>query len=163
VSSPVEADREVTDEIRPAGRWASLVAGIVPATIGAAAALLSPQLGLGTPTEPGPGMWPFLLGVSLFGASLVLLALHSRLTPCEAFTPGVWAVGLGVASLVAFTVLVPLVGFEYPAAALIALWIKVIGGESWRTALVVAVCATAALYALFILALGVSFPHLIAI
>jgi putative tricarboxylic transport membrane protein len=136
---------EPADATRPAGRWASLVAGIVPAAIGATAAVLSP------------------LGVSLVGASLVLLALHSRLAPCEAFTRGVWAVGLGVASLVAFVVLVPLVGFEYPAAALIALWLKVIGGESWRTVLVVAVGATAALYALFILALGVSFPHLISI
>ncbi|MFC5830661.1 tripartite tricarboxylate transporter TctB family protein [Nonomuraea insulae] len=158
-----EAGEEASEEIRPAGAWASVVAALAPGVFGAAMAIMALSLGLGRLSEPGAGLWPFALGVLLVAVSVALLTTRRRQAACESFGRGGWSVVLGAVSLVAFIMLLPLVGFEIPTVVLIALWLKVIGGEGWRTTVAVSVLATAGFHALFVLALGVSIPHLIAI
>lgn len=71
-------------------------------------------------------------------------------------------VALGALSLVAYTLLIERVGFEVMTVLLLVLWMRGFGRDSWRLSLAVAVAACAASYLLFIVALGVSLPHLVA-
>jgi putative tricarboxylic transport membrane protein len=78
----------------------------------------------------------------------------------EAIGREAWIVVLGSLSLVAYTLLFEVLGFEIPTIALLVFWLKVLGGETWRTAVTVALGATVSVYLVFLLALGVALPHL---
>ncbi|MEU5882393.1 tripartite tricarboxylate transporter TctB family protein [Spirillospora sp. NPDC047279] len=152
------------DEPRQGGPALAVAAGAVPALIGLAALWPAVGLGLGSLTEPGPGLWPAFVAVLLVAAGAVIVrgALTARGTAdTEAFTRGTAAVALGAASLAAYTFLFELVGFEIPTVLLLAGWLRFLGGEKWITTAVVAVLATVAAHLLFITALGVPLPHLI--
>ena len=116
------------------------------------------RLGVGSLTDPGPGLWPLIVSVVL-----VLTGAAVALRPGDDAEPigrEAWIVVLGCVSLVAYTLLIEVIGFEIPTIALLVFWLKVLGEEPWRTSLTVAVGATVAVYAVFILALGVALPHL---
>ena len=113
---------------------------------------------MGSLTDPGPGLWPLIVSVVL-----VLTGAAVALRPgddAEAIGREAWIVVLGCVSLVAYTLVIEVIGFEIPTIALLVFWLKVLGEEPWRTAVTVAVGATVAVYAVFILALGVALPHL---
>jgi hypothetical protein len=59
-----------------------------------------------------------------------------------------------------FVLLVPRIGFEIPSVLVLALWLKVLGRESWLTTAVVSVTTTAVLYLLFVILLGTPLPRL---
>ncbi|GER23294.1 hypothetical protein NCCP1664_17900 [Zafaria cholistanensis] len=155
----VEAD--VDDEaVTPAGAWSHLVAGGVPLAFGVVMMLGSINLGLGSPTSPQPGLWPFALSVLLIALSIGLLVGRGRFGPCESFGSGTLTVIAGVGSIAAFTILLPLIGFEIPAIVLAAFWLKILGQESWRVVAMVPILCTAAFHLLFVEGLGVAIPHL---
>ena len=58
--------------------------------------------------------------------------------------------------------MLPSVGFEIPAIVLSIVWLRFLGGESWRSTIVIAVATTAAFYLLFLYALKIPLPHLLA-
>lgn len=128
--------------------------------VGALAAWQAHRLGLGTMTAPGVGLWPLVVGVVMIctGAAVAL----RRNDDAEPIGRTSRVVILGAASLLAYAALFELVGFEIPTIGLVAFWLKVLGGVSWRMTAAVSVAAAATLYVVFILALGVSLPHLIA-
>jgi putative tricarboxylic transport membrane protein len=136
----------------------SRVAGLVALAVGVAAALGARGLGVGSLTDPGPGLWPLVVG-----AVLVITGAAVAVRPGdEAETIGrdAWAVVVACVSLVAYTAVIGAVGFELPTAILLAFWLRVLGGEPWRTTVVVSVGVTVVAYVVFILALGVALPHL---
>ena len=136
----------------------SRVAGLVALTVGVAAALGARDLGVGSLTNPGAGLWPLVVG-----AVLVITGAAVAVRPGEeAETIGrdAWVVVVACVSLVAYTVVIRAVGFELPTAILLAFWLRVLGGEPWRTTVAVSVGVTVVAYVVFILALGVALPHL---
>ena len=136
----------------------SRVAGLVALTVGLAAAFGARDLGIGSLTNPGPGLWPLVVS-----AVLVITGAAVAVRPGdEAATIGrdAWAVVVACVSLVAYTAVIGVVGFELPTAILLAFWLRVLGGEPWRTTVVVSVGVTVVAYVVFILALGVALPHL---
>ena len=70
---------------------------------------------------------------------------------------------VGIVTFVAFGVLMPLVGFEIPALVLCVIWLKFLGGESWRNTVVISVVTVATFYFLFLYGLRIPLPHLIAL
>ncbi|MGP3911513.1 tripartite tricarboxylate transporter TctB family protein [Nonomuraea sp. 10N515B] len=142
-------------------RRLNLVAALVPLVIGVVAALMSWNLGVGSLSAPGPGMWPLVVSVAMVVIAAVLMLQSRPRGDEERFTKDVVTVAIAAASLIAYAFLFELVGFEVPTIALLVLWLKGLGRESWRMTAVVSVVATAALYLLFITGLGVSLPHII--
>ncbi|MDP4502212.1 tripartite tricarboxylate transporter TctB family protein [Nonomuraea turcica] len=142
-------------------RRLNVVAALVPLVIGVVAALMSWNLGVGSLSAPGPGMWPLVVSVAMVVVAAVLVLQSRPRGDEERFTKDVVTVAIAAASLIAYAFLFELVGFEVPTIALLVLWLKGLGRESWRVTAVVAVVATAALYLLFITGLGVSLPHII--
>jgi putative tricarboxylic transport membrane protein len=57
--------------------------------------------------------------------------------------------------------LMPVSGFEIPALLLCVIWLKFLGGESWRSTIVISVVTVTAFYLLFLYGLRIPLPHLI--
>ena len=151
------------DEERPphAGPLAQVAAGLVTLALGLAGTVLSLGYGLGSLTEPGPGLWPFAVAVAVTALSLAQIAFGRSAQDTEQFTRSSVLTGLGVLSLVGLAALLPVIGFEVPSLVLMVVWLRFLGGESWRMTAVVSVVTVAAFYALFVLALSIPLPRLI--
>jgi hypothetical protein len=66
----------------------------------------------------------------------------------------------GLVTLAAMVALMPLIGFELPALVLCIIWMRFLGGETWRSTVLLSAIVVAAFYGIFVLALGTSIPHL---
>ena len=69
---------------------------------------------------------------------------------------------VGVITFVAFGLLMPVTGFEIPAARAVRHLVAFLGGESWRNTVVISVVTVAVFYLLFLYGLRIPLPHLIA-
>ncbi|MDG4856903.1 tripartite tricarboxylate transporter TctB family protein [Streptomyces sp. T-3] len=143
-------------------RTQARLGALVPLGIGAFAAAAAVSMGLGSLAAPGPGLWPLIVSLAMATLSASLLLNPGADTEQEPFNRQALVVALGALSLVAYTLLIEQVGFEVVTVLLLVLWMRGFGRESWRLSLAVALAACAALYLLFIVALSVSLPHLIA-
>jgi putative tricarboxylic transport membrane protein len=156
-----EVAHDLEEDHPPAGGPAYQVVGAaVTLLIGAVGAVLAYGYGLGSLREPGPGLWPFMVSLAIAILSAVLLLVGRGLTDSEALTRSSMHPAIGVVTLLAVGLLMPVVGFEIPALALCIVWLRFLGGETWRSAAVVGTLTTAAFYVLFLYALQVPLPHL---
>jgi putative tricarboxylic transport membrane protein len=144
----------------PAGPISNLVTAVVIAALGVAAIVGSLALGVGSPGQPGPGSWPLLMGVALLVLSVVLAFLARRTTDAERFTRASWQVLAGLVTMILFVSAIGVIGFEIPAALLTFVWLRYLGGESWRLSIVISIAVVIAFYAIFVGALSVRIPHL---
>lgn len=92
--------------------------------------------------------------------SVVLLLISRRWTDSERFTRSSVLPGVALATLVVLGFLIPAIGFEIPALLLCVVWLRFLGGESWRSTVVVSLCTVTAFYALFLYGLRIPLPHL---
>lgn len=158
-----EVAHELEEERPPSGGPAyQIVGALVGIAIGIGGAVLSAGYGLGSLREPGPGLWPFVVSVLIAAMSAVLLVVGRNLTDAEAFTRSSILPIVGIITFVAFGVLMPVTGFEIPALAMCVIWLKFLGGESWRNTVIISVVTVAAFYVLFLYGLRIPLPHLIA-
>jgi putative tricarboxylic transport membrane protein len=157
VAHELEEDRPVAG-----GPAYQTVGALVGIAVGVGGAVLAYGYGLGSLREPGPGLWPFVVSVLVAALSVILLVVGRGLTDSEAFTRSSVLPVIGAVTFVAFGLLMPLTGFEIPALALCVIWLRFLGGESWRNTIVISVLTTAAFYFLFLYGLRIPLPHLIA-
>jgi hypothetical protein len=151
----------VEDGPSPGGPVLAHAAGVIPILIGLVTLWFATDLGLGSLTDPGPGLWPAMVSVLLVGTGAWIVYGARTATDTEAFTRETRAVGIGAASLAVYAYLFELIGFEIPTVLLLTLWLKFLGNEGWLMTGIVSVLSTAAAYLLFITGLGVPLPHLI--
>ena len=158
-----EVAHEMEEERPPAGGPVyQTVGALVALAIGVGGAVLANSYGLGSLREPGPGLWPFVLSVVIAALSLILLVTGRRLADSEAFTRSSTLPLVGLITFIAFGLLMPVIGFEIPALVLSVIWLRFLGHESWRSTIVISVVTTAVFYFLFLYALGIPLPHLLA-
>lgn len=149
------------DSAPPAGPAANLAASLVAAGVGVAGMVVAAGLGLGAPGEPRPGTWPFVISLIITVLALAQLAVGRRGgVDGEKFSPLSRMAGFGFATLLAMVWLMPVIGFEIPSLLLCFVWMKFLGGETWRSASLYSVLVVVSFYAIFILGLGTSIPHL---
>ncbi|MHA7247472.1 tripartite tricarboxylate transporter TctB family protein [Arthrobacter tecti] len=145
----------------PAGPVANLAASLVAAGVGVTGMVIAVGLSLGTPGYPSPGTWPFIIGLVITVLAFAQLLVGRRGgVDGEKFSPLSRMAGFGFVTLLAMVALMPVIGFEIPSLLLCFVWMKFLGGETWRSATIYSVVVVAAFYAIFILALGTSIPHL---
>lgn len=143
-----------------AGALANAASSLVVLAVGIAAAALSIAMGLGTPDKPQPGLWPFVISTVMVALGLFQLIAGRHNRDAEKFTRMSAAPLTGLVTLAAMVSLMPLIGFELPALVLCIIWMRFLGGETWRSTLVVSAAVVIAFYAIFVLALNTSVPHL---
>jgi len=156
-----EAAREREEHRPPAGGPAYQVAGtLVALAVGVTGAALAYGYGLGTLQRPGAGLWPFAISVVIVTLSLLLLVLGRHLDDSEQFTRTSLLVLVGLVTFIGLGALLPVIGFEIPAFLLCVIWLRFLGGESWRSTIVISLVTVAAFYLLFLEALRIPLPHL---
>ncbi|TYB59494.1 tripartite tricarboxylate transporter TctB family protein [Nonomuraea sp. PA05] len=160
-----EADRlqAELDEARPphAGPISQIAAAVVTLAVGVFGAVGSYALGLGKLTQPGPGLWPFAISVVIIVLSAVLLVTGRNLQDTERFSRSSLLTAVGLVTLVGLAALLPVIGFEIPSLLLMFIWLRFLGKESWRSSIVISICAVAAFYVLFVVLLQIPLPRLI--
>ncbi|WP_313816686.1 tripartite tricarboxylate transporter TctB family protein [Citricoccus sp.] len=146
----------------PAGPMANAAASLVVLALGVLGVIVAVGLGVGDVTNPDAGTWPLAVSVLICALALAQLVVgrHGG-ADGEKFTRYSAITFVGFLTLIGMVILVPLLGFEVPSLALCIIWMRFLGGESWRSALLYSVIVVAAFYAIFIAALGTSIPHLI--
>ncbi len=158
---PEAAGFEEDDEPpKPLGPWANTAVALTVIALGAAGAAGSWALGPGTPADPGSGTWPLLVSVAIAALGVVLLGLARRTADTEVFSASSWKVLAGIATMVGFVAVVGVIGFEIPSALLAFVWLRFLGGESWRLSAIASVLIVVAFYAVFVGLLAVPIPHL---
>ena len=145
----------------PGGPVLGVVAAAMPVVLGGIGIVLSWQLGVGKLSDPGPGLWPLIVAASMVAIGLALLATATRDTSTERFTAGTTGVLIGALSLVGYALLFERTGFEVATVLLAVVWLKVVGAESWRSTVLVALLSTAVLHVIFVELLSVNLPRLI--
>ncbi|MFY9636737.1 MAG: tripartite tricarboxylate transporter TctB family protein [Cellulosimicrobium cellulans] len=143
-----------------AGALANAASSLVVIGVGTGAAVLAIVMGLGTPAAPQPGLWPFIISCVMVALGLFQLIAGRHNRDAEKFTRMSAAPLTGLVTLAATVALMPLIGFEIPALVLCVIWMRFLGGETWRSTLVVSASVVIAFYGIFVLALGTSVPHL---
>ncbi len=153
---------ESEHEGRPphAGTLSNVVVAVVVIALGVAALVGSAALGPGTAAGPAAGTWPLLVSIATVLLGIGLLVLARRERDGERFTRVSLLVLVGLATMVLFVVLLPVIGFEIPAALLCFVWLRFLGREGWRLSLLLSLGLVAAFYAIFVGALSVPIPHL---
>lgn len=115
-------------------------------------------LPLGTPTRPGPGLWPVVVSAAVVALSSLAMLSDRAGEGATPFTPRVRHVAAAVAVTAVFVWAFTWFGLVLPALAFLIVWLRWFGKESWRTTLVVAVLTTIAFYVLFVTLLAVPLP-----
>jgi hypothetical protein len=125
--------------------------------MGLGTGLSASHLSLGTPAQPGPGLWPFVLSVALVGLGSIQCATAPASGAGEArgISVRVW---LTVGNLLVYSLVVEQIGFIVMTAALIGFQLWIVERKGWRIAVGVAVVATAASYFVFGWILNVQLP-----
>jgi hypothetical protein len=144
----------------PAGTRTNVAVAVVVVALGAAALVGSLALGAGSAGQPGSGTWPMLISLTMIVLGLALLPSVRRTSDAERFTQSSWLVLVGIATMVVFGVLIPIIGFEIPAALLAFVWLRFLGHESWRSSIITSLGVVVAFYLIFVAALSVPIPHL---
>ena len=145
----------------PAGGPAYQVAGgLVALAIGLLGAILAYGYGLGSLRRPGPGLWPFVVSVVIVLLAVALLAAGRHLDDTEAFTRASVLPAIGCLTFLGVGALLPRIGFEIPSFLLCVVWLRFLGGETWRSTIVISLATVAAFYFLFLYGLRISLPHL---
>jgi hypothetical protein len=158
-----EVAQELADQRPPVGGPAyQIVAALVVLVVGIGGAVLAHGYGLGSLRRPGPGLWPFVVSIVIVCLATVLLVIGRRLDDDEKFTRASFLALVGGATFIGLAVLMPTIGFEIPAVALCIVWLRFLGGETWRSTIVISVAMTAAFYLLFLYVLKIPLPHLLA-
>lgn len=163
IKTEIEAEiaHDLEEERPPSGGSAYQVVGaVVGLVVGTAGAVLAYGYGLGSLSKPGPGLWPFVVGIVITALSAALLLVGRRLADAEAFSRSSVQPAIGVVTFVVLALLMPVIGFEIPALALCVVWLRFLGHESWRNTVVISVLTTTAFYLLFLYGLGIPLPHL---
>ncbi|MGH1565402.1 tripartite tricarboxylate transporter TctB family protein [Mumia sp. DW29H23] len=143
-----------------AGPLANLVAAGAVVALGVVGIVLSIDLGVGSLSEPAAGSWPLAVSVVLTVLGVVLAARARSTHDAEKFSRSSLTVLAALATMVPFALIVGTIGFEIPAVLLAFVWLRFLGRESWRVSIVGSVAMVAVFYAIFVVALGVSIPHL---
>jgi putative tricarboxylic transport membrane protein len=156
-----EVAHDLEEDRPPAGGPAYQVVGAAVAlVIGIGGAVLAYGYGLGSLREPGPGLWPFIISVVIAVLSVALLVIGRRLTDSERFTRSSLQPVVGTVTFVVLALLMPMIGFEIPSVALCIVWLRFLGGETWRSTIVTSLVTTAVFYGLFLYGLRIPLPHL---
>ncbi|MGO1739937.1 MAG: tripartite tricarboxylate transporter TctB family protein [Actinomycetaceae bacterium] len=141
----------------PADRVRSAVILGAVAALGLLVVAGSFRLGVGSPTSPGAGMWPAIIGALWCLAGTVAAVGAAR----GAVLPSIRPVGsplVGVGLVVVFIGLFSYVDLAVAVLAVSLLWMLLLSDMPWPRAIVGSLVITAVIYGVFVFAVGTPLP-----
>ncbi len=143
-----------------------IISGIILLVGGAAIFLRSLSYPIGTFRAPGAGLFPLIASILLIGLSAVLtiqaiLPKKGTAIAPAPFFPEKGALRrmlLGVAGMVGYRYLMPVVGFGPSTGIFMLFLIKFLGGYGWKISLFYAAVSAVAFYYLFQVWLQIPMP-----
>lgn len=115
-------------------------------------------LGVGELRAPGPGLWPFLVSLIIMVTGAVLFLIDHP-GQYESWGRGSIRIFAGLISLGVFIVLFEAFGFFLPGVAMLLIWLRLLGDESWSWTVPLALIGPVIMYLVFVEALAVPFPE----
>ena len=155
------AETLAEEELPPGGPAYQTVGALVALAVGIGGLVLALDYGLDSMRRPGPGLWPFAISMLITVLSVVLLFVGRRLEDSVSFSRSSVLPAVGALTFIGLGVLMPVIGFEIPSLVLCAIWLRFLGGESWRSTALVSVGTVAVFYFLFLYGLSIPLPHLL--
>lgn len=155
------AETLAEEELPPGGPAYQTVGALVALAVGIAGLVLALDYGLDSMRRPGPGLWPFAISLLITALSVVLLVVGRRLEDSVSFSRASLLPAVGVLTFVGLGVLMPVIGFEIPSLVLCVIWLRFLGGETWRSTALVSIGTVTAFYFLFLYGLSIPLPHLL--
>ena len=145
-------------------RWISLGTGLFFLTLGSLEMYLSQKLpgGLGlNAAEPGPGLFPIIVGFVMFFAASVLLVENMRSDPDVDTAPNQIPrdIILMVLTIALYIFLLPRAGFFVAAFLLLIGSLSIFDMPGWIQRIGTALVATLLSFAIFTLVLNVKMPN----
>lgn len=145
-------------------RWISLGTGLFFLTLGSLEMYLSQKLpgGLGlNAAEPGPGLFPIIVGSVMFFAASVLLFENIRSDPAVDTVPNQIPrdIILMVLTIAMYIFLLPRAGFFVAAFLLLIGSLSIFDMPGWMQRIGTALVATLLSFAIFTLVLNVKMPN----
>jgi hypothetical protein len=145
-------------------RWISLGTGLFFLTLGSLEMYLSQKLpgGLGlNAAEPGPGLFPIIVGSVMFFAASVLLFENMRSDPAVDTVPNQIPrdIILMVLTIAMYIFLLPRAGFFVAAFLLLIGSLSIFDMPGWMQRIGTALVATLLSFAIFTLVLNVKMPN----
>lgn len=127
--------------------------------------LLARNYALGTAAQPGPGLYPVLVGLFLLMASIGT-ALESALSQRQDQTKPHWPVGQErrrlltvMAVCLSYLLVLPYLGDLLSGAVAILVILRAMGMTRWVTSVALAVVLAAVIHYVFVVLLGVMLPQ----
>ena len=139
------------------------ITSIIWMGLGISVVIGSYRLKLGTLGNPGAGLMPFVLGISLFLSSIPIL-IRSLMTKDKESYENIWSgiefkkLILVPVSLIGYAMILEKVGFLVATFLLLFILFKIIGSRRWSFALAVSVLVVLLSYLLFVTLLKVEMP-----
>ncbi len=123
--------------------------------------ILSRSYGLGTFARPGPGLYPFVVGLFIFPLSLGLFISVLRSKRNEAFMSGrqMWTFVSFVGICVFWILAMPLLGYVLVTLIASFLFAKIMKLEGWSKPLILSVATALFIYFLFDVWLYIDLPR----
>lgn len=139
-----------------------VVGTLVPLGSGIVFAVLSLRLGIGSITNPGPGLWPCVVSVALSIFSCILL-IHSRLRVVNSsihLRNSLPKPVLALLLILAYAVVLDTLGFVLSTFLLLAIWGRMISRMPWTSTLALSFLVAVISYVIFGYWLAVPLPSL---
>jgi hypothetical protein len=127
--------------------------------LGIGAVIGAIRLHVGSPTEPQPGFFPFLGGISLIVFSIIIF-LKGRAGPHrkKVASGEVWRPVLLLAVMIALVAVLSRVGYVIGTFIASGLILRIMNVKSWRVLLLTSLCLSVGTYILFDKLLGIELP-----
>lgn len=117
------------------------------------------QLGLGTLSQPGPGLWPTIVASGMAVAALMLFVSEKDAGDYESFTKRTWIIAGGFGLMVLFIVLFIFAGFTVATLTLSVIWLRWMAKERWVFVWGYSIGQTVLFVLIFSVLLGVPMPY----
>ena len=141
--------------------WGQLLPAMIWVAIGSAIAAGAYNLGLGALNRPGPGLCPFVIGVSMALLSLSVTATALRVAKAPALATEAkraLPVVAVVAALIFYTLALERIGFVLCTLLFLIGLLGVLGRNSWLVAITASAGITVGSYLIFAKLLKINLP-----
>jgi len=144
-----------------------LIPGMIWMALGIGVAIYSSRLRLGTLGTPGPGLMPFLLGLSLCVCSAWVTTRSLVLVVKEKGVreEGIWSqvdlkkIALVIGSLLGYAFLLERIGFVITTLVILFVLFRTVGSQKWHYVLVSSFLTVFVTYLVFVTILKVELPY----